>query len=112
MAETMTFPYTRQGVRNLDAVKGRFLPISGRPAHGVAVNVGDAERLACAIAGGLLGFGGLARGGLAGLGVAALGGALLTRGLTGHCVIYQSLGYNTAGGAGGGTNAEIVRRVG
>jgi uncharacterized membrane protein len=60
------------------------------------VNVGDAERLACALGGGALAAYGLTRGTLGGLFLAALGGGLLYRGLTGHCPMYQSLGVNTA----------------
>ena len=60
------------------------------------VNVGDAERWACALGGGALAAYGLTRGTLGGLFLAALGGGLLYRGLSGHCPVYGSLGLNTA----------------
>ncbi len=97
-AETMTIPRTRQGVRNLDEVGRRLLPVSGPSGQtGAVVNVGDTERWLSAAGGGLLLVYGLTRGSLAGLGLAALGGMLLERGLTGHCALYSALGRNTAG---------------
>lgn len=60
-----------------------------------SVNVGDAERLASVLGGGVLAVFGLARRSLGGLGLAAIGGALVYRGVTGHCACYQSLGINT-----------------
>jgi uncharacterized membrane protein len=64
------------------------------------VNVGDAERLACNIGGGVLVAAGLLRGGLKGLVMAGLGGALVYRGVTGHCACYNAMGLNTAEGRG------------
>ncbi len=61
------------------------------------VNVGDAERIASAIGGGLLLAYGIKRGTLGGLALAALGGGLLFRGGTGHCQAYTALGVDTAG---------------
>jgi uncharacterized membrane protein len=60
------------------------------------VNVAEPERWVSALGGGLLTAFGLSRGNLAGLGLAALGGALLHRGLTGHCHLYDALGVDTA----------------
>jgi uncharacterized membrane protein len=61
-----------------------------------ALNVGDTERWLSLAGGGLLALYGLSRGSLGGLGLAALGGALLYRGVTGHCGVYEALGINTA----------------
>ncbi len=108
MPETMTFPRTRQGLRNLDEVPGRIVPFSGGPVSS-PVNVGETERWASALIGGALALYGLTRGTFAGLGLALLGGPLLYRGLTGHCDLYQALGMNTA--CSRATSQEIVHRV-
>jgi Protein of unknown function (DUF2892) len=104
----MSFPRTRQGVRNLDAVQGSVLPVSGGPAPrpNPRINVGANERLCCSLAGGALALFGLSRVSWAGLAIAAVGGALLYRGTTGHCYLYSAMGVNTAGKAS--PNEEIV----
>src|SRR5215211_5607750 len=61
-----------------------------------ATNVGQAERLASNIGGGVLVLGGMLRGGLSGLTMTLLGGALLYRGVTGHCHLFEALGASTA----------------
>src|SRR5258708_4247140 len=60
------------------------------------VNVGDMERWASLLGGGLLAGFGLSRLSVGGLAVAAVGGAVMYRGLTGHCYVYGALGLNTA----------------
>lgn len=72
---------------------------SSRRASG-PVNVGQDERLACQVGGGVLMAVGLLRGGLKGLALAGLGGALLYRGSSGSCSLYQALGISTAEGRG------------
>jgi len=71
---------------------------SARGAWGPAgpINVGRNERLASQVGGGVLMAAGLLRGGWKGLVAAGLGGALLYRGATGHCSLYQALGASTA----------------
>lgn len=69
-----------------------------REGESCAVNVGQSERLASDIGGGVLIAAGLWRGGLSGLALAGLGGMLLVRGMTGHCALYQAIGANTAEG--------------
>ncbi len=59
-------------------------------------NVGETERWASLLGGGVLALYGLTRGSLVGLGLAALGGSLLYRGATGHSPLYSALGVNTA----------------
>lgn len=59
------------------------------------VNVGESERIVSVAAGALSALMGLRRGSLAGLAVAGIGGALIYRGVTGHCSMYQSLGLDT-----------------
>lgn len=61
-------------------------------------NVGEMERLASTVGGGVLAVLGLSRRSLGGLALAGLGGALLYRGTTGHCPVFQQLGISTAGG--------------
>lgn len=61
-------------------------------------NIGDAERYASAILGGLLVLGGLGRRGFGGLTLAAVGAALIARGVTGRSDMYRGLGFATHGG--------------
>jgi uncharacterized membrane protein len=112
MQEFMTFPRTRQGLRDLDAVKGPLVPMSGGPAPRSNVNVGSTERLCSSLAGGALALYGLSRMSLAGLVLAGLGGSLLYRGATGQCQLYKALGVNTVEGANTSSNAEMVYRPG
>jgi uncharacterized membrane protein len=65
---------------------------------GASVNVGEVERWASAIGGGALALYGLTRGSLGGIALALVGGALVQRGVTGHCNLYDAIGYNSAEG--------------
>lgn len=65
---------------------------------GCDVNVGERERWASLIGGGLLAAYGLLRGSALRLPLVLLGGALAYRGYTGHCQVYEALGRNTASG--------------
>jgi DUF2892 family protein len=56
------------------------------------INVGDSERQASLVGGGVLATLGLLRGSL---GLAALGAGLIYRGATGHCYAYEALGFNS-----------------
>lgn len=60
-----------------------------------AINVGSIERMGSLIMGGALALYGLGRA-YPGLTLGFIGGALLYRGITGHCAIYQSLDLSTA----------------
>lgn len=60
------------------------------------INVGERERWLSIVAGGILTAYGLSRRSLGGLGLAAIGGSLLYRGGTGHCSLYQALGYSSS----------------
>jgi len=77
-------------------------------------NVGVLERVACAVAGGVLVTRGLTKRSPARLLGAAAGADLLYRGITGHCAIYGALGVNTAvnhkSGAEIADNAPDVKR--
>jgi uncharacterized membrane protein len=65
--------------------------LSARPT-----NVGSVERIASTAGGLLLALDGLRRGRTRGLAEAAIGAALLQRGATGHCHLYDALGVNTS----------------
>lgn len=73
------------------------------------VNVGEVERWASAIGGGALAVYGVTRlvsgRSLGGAVLALVGGALVYRGTTGHCNVYQAAGINTAGT---GTDNPVV----
>jgi hypothetical protein len=62
-----------------------------------AINVGKAERIGSAVGGAVLVLRAIARPSFGRI-VGAIGGAaLLQRGLSGHCSLYDSLGLDTAG---------------
>jgi uncharacterized membrane protein len=73
-------------------------------ASGSATNVSEIERWGSAIGGGALAVYGLTRllsgSALGGAVLALVGGALVYRGTTGHCNMYEALGINTARDAG------------
>lgn len=60
------------------------------------MNVGETERIISAVVGGCALLFGLSRLSLTGVVALAAGGALLARGLTGHCGLYEALGTSTA----------------
>ena len=61
-----------------------------------AINVGNPERWLSVIAGSALAAYGLKRRSIPGLVLSAVGGALVWRGATGHCPVYEILGLSTA----------------
>jgi uncharacterized membrane protein len=69
------------------------------------------------VGGGALAYTGLQRGDLLGIGLSVLGGSLLYRGLSGHCMAYQTLGVNTASrhsrvaSVPAGEGVKVVRAV-
>jgi uncharacterized membrane protein len=65
-----------------------------------AVNVGQYERWASAVGGGALALYGITRGSLGGIALALVGAALVQRGVSGHCNLYEAMNFNTAGGEG------------
>ena len=60
-------------------------------------NVAEPERWLSVVAGSALAAYGLKRRNIAGLVLGGLGGALVWRGATGHCPIYEAVGISTAG---------------
>jgi hypothetical protein len=107
--DTMTFPMTRQGVRNLDSAPRDLLPISGGPAPAPARPSGAAQRWGLVAGGGALLLFGLLRGTWTGLGVALTGGALLCCGLPAG---RQNTAAGSRGRAGAFSGQEVVYRAG
>ena len=60
------------------------------------INIGKTERWASSIGGGALAVYGLTRGSLGGIALALLGGALINRGVSGHCAVYDAMGHSSA----------------
>ncbi|HEV2860477.1 MAG TPA: SRPBCC family protein [Pyrinomonadaceae bacterium] len=73
---------------------------AGQSGSTSGANVGQYERIACAVGGGALAVYGATRGSLGGIALALLGAALVQRGVTGHCSVYSAMGYSTAGQEG------------
>ncbi len=59
------------------------------------INVGKAERELSIVGGSVLAVCGLLRGSLSGLALAAIGGALIWRGHSGQCQMYQAMGIDS-----------------
>ena len=70
------------------------------------VNINESERTISKIAGGVLLMYGLSRFSLATLLVSLAGGAMIYRGVTGHCHLYDALGTSTAEGDQGGNQGK------
>lgn len=66
------------------------------PLHSPEINVGKAERILSMVGGSVLAGYGFSRPNVGGLLLAGLGGALLYRGLTGHCQLYDLLDLDTS----------------
>jgi uncharacterized membrane protein len=66
---------------------------------GSSVNVGQTERWISAVGGGALALYGITRGSLGGIALTLVGAALVQRGYSGHCNLYEAIGYDTAGDA-------------
>ena len=73
-------------------------------------NVNNAERIVSAAAGGALLAYGIENGGVTGTLMSVLGGAMLFRGATGHCHVYDAMGVNTKGNEPLGTQKSPFNR--
>ena len=60
-------------------------------------NIGESERYASALLGGMLLLGGMKRGGWGGFTLAAVGAAFIARGFTGTSTMYRELGIGPNG---------------
>lgn len=83
-----------QGIRNLWPNTSSVSKLVGE--KGQTINVGELERKISIASGTALALYGVARGSVKGLALAVVGGDLVYRGTTGHCVLYETLGMNTA----------------
>lgn len=73
-------------------------------------NVNNTERIVSAAAGGALLAYGIENGGVTGTLMSVLGGAMLFRGATGHCHIYDAIGISTKGNEPLGTQRSPYSR--
>lgn len=83
-----------------------------RVPHAASKNVGDSERAVSAAVGGLLVASGVKKRGVGGLALALVGAELMRRGATGHCMLYESLGFdgrNRNGNGAAGMHRTDVR---
>src|SRR5918998_4474120 len=87
---------SEETLTNMGQVGGE---LTGASQPTSSVNVGQVERWASAVGGGALAVYGLTRGSLGGVALALVGAALLQRGYSGHCNLYEAIGYNSAGDA-------------
>ncbi|MDT7778234.1 MAG: hypothetical protein QOC99_746 [Acidobacteriota bacterium] len=71
----------------------------GSTSGAATPNIGQMERWASSIGGGALALYGVTRGSLGGIALALLGAALVQRGVTGHCNVYEAMNFSTAGDA-------------
>jgi hypothetical protein len=76
------------------------MDLATRSSGSSYANIGDIERIITMLGGGMLVFYGLWRRSAVGVVLGLIGGALLYRGGSGHCMIYQALGINTANASG------------
>src|SRR4051794_31483246 len=101
-------PLTTQALarsKELDAVRSELL-----------INVNPAERIGSVAAGVALMAYGLSRRSLAGVFITLGGAALLLRGGTGHCMLYERLGINSrrlnrVAGVPGNKGIKVIRTV-
>jgi len=70
-------------------------------------NVSNPERWLSVIAGSAIAAYGLTRRSISGLVLAGLGGALVWRGASGHCNVYEALGVSTSGTEGQGDQVSV-----
>lgn len=86
----------------LTAAGADISELTGEDVTGSAptTNVGQVERWACAVGGGALAIYGVTRGSLGGIALALLGAALVQRGVSGHCNVYEAMSFSTAEGVG------------
>lgn len=94
-ANTSTAPQELNPISQWEDDGGPVNPSATNQVCGV--NVGMIERAMSAYVGGSLVTWGLSRRSFPGLFIAAFGGALVYRGATGHCRLYDKLGMSTAG---------------
>lgn len=77
----------------------------------MSTNVGSSERVVSAAAGGALLAYGLKHGGVGGTLMSVLGGAMLYRGATGHCHVYDAAGIDTSSNEPGTRRSPFGRKA-
>lgn len=87
-------------------------PHSGMTVNSALRNVGEPERWISVIAGGAIAAYGLKMRSLPGLVLAGVGGALVWRGASGHCMVYESMGLSTAEEEANNVSVPYGRGVG
>jgi len=88
-------------------VAGRIRDYEESEGNASGVNVGQTERLACAIGGAALVVLGLKKQNLAGAALALIGGGLAYRAWTGHCDLVEALSVTTAGKRREGADGSV-----
>jgi len=101
-------PFTTQPLADSKALDGVRAALQ--------VNIPSPERIGSVAAGAGLALYGLSRRSLSGLLVALAGGALIRRGTTGHCAVYEKLGVNsrqlkTESGVRGNKGIKVVKSI-
>ena len=92
--------------RGANGARYHDVPVSPRPGLAEQPNVGSIERAASLVGGGLLAFYGTKRKDLGGALLALVGAALVQRGATGHCPVYEGLGIDTTSEGGLGLTKQ------
>jgi len=87
---------TQRFMDQVGDVKHRITDAVSRIRESQPANVGSVERKASVVAGTGLAILGISRLSIPGALLAAFGGALVYRGLSGHCNVYQALGVDRA----------------
>jgi uncharacterized membrane protein len=85
------------------------LAINGprRVAHAPRKNVSESERAVSAAVGGLFVASGLKKRGMGGLALAIIGAELVRRGATGHCMLYDAIGFSDEGTTNGAPRKDV-----
>src|SRR4051812_16725647 len=80
-----------------------------RVARATTKNVSDSERAVSAAVGGLFVASGLKKRGVGGLAIALIGAELMRRGATGHCMLYEAIGFSSEDHAASPSHRSDVR---
>jgi len=92
-------------------VAGRIRDFEETEGNASDVNVGQTERIVCAVAGAAMVVAGLKKQNLAGAALALIGGGLAYRAWTGHCHMYETMGTGTAGKRREGVGSSVHKGV-
>lgn len=90
---------------------GRIRDLEESQGNASDVNVGQVERMACAVGGAALLLVGLTKRTPAGAALALIGGGLAYRAYSGHCTLYEAAGIRTAGKGSEGAGGSVHKGV-